>query len=145
MSHFEEDNFKEDYKVGSEDVQVEEALRNFRASVHAWSERELRPNRTPKAASRWMVAPAMAWGLASVLAVAAVTVPVSVHHERQVAAARLAAEQQQKQRAAAEAARAAANSMDDEALLNHVDSDIAQSTPDAMEPLASLMGETSSQ
>jgi hypothetical protein len=138
MSHFEEEH---------EDVQVQDALRNFRSSMHAWSEQllneqELRRERKPIARSRWMMAPAMAWGLASVLAVAAVTVPVSVHHERQIVAMRQAAELE-KQRQAAEAARQVA--IDDEALLNHVDSDIAQSTPDAMEPLASLMRDTTNQ
>jgi hypothetical protein len=33
--------------------------------------------------------------------------------------------------------------MDDEAFLKDVDSDIAQDAPDAMEPLASLMNESS--
>ena len=80
MSHFEQDHFEQD----QEDVQVQDALRNFRASIQAWSEQELRRERKPIARSRWMMAPALAWGLASVLAVAAVSVPVSVHHERQV-------------------------------------------------------------
>jgi cell division protein FtsL len=139
MSHFEQDHFEQD----QEDVQVQDALRNFRASLQAWSEQELRRERKPIARSRWMMAPAMAWGLASVLAVAAVSVPVSVHHERQVVAMRHAAELEKQRLAAAEAARQAA--IDDEALLNHVDSDIAQSTPDAMEPLASLMRDTTNQ
>jgi hypothetical protein len=139
MSHFEQDHFEQD----QEDVQVQDALRNFRASIQAWSEQELRRERKPIARSRWMMAPAMAWGLASVLAVAAVSVPVSVHHERQVVAMRHAAELEKQRLAAAEAARQAA--IDDEALLNHVDSDIAQSTPDAMEPLASLMRDTTNQ
>jgi hypothetical protein len=143
MSPFEQDHFEQE----QEDAQVQDALRSFRASMQAWSERawserELHRERKPIARSRWMMAPAMAWGLASVLAVAAVTVPVSVHHERQVVAMRHAAELE-KQRLAAQAARQAA--IDDEVLLNHVDSDIAQSTPDAMEPLASLMRDTTNQ
>jgi hypothetical protein len=140
MSHFEEE--KENIQI--EHLQVEDALRNFRASVHAWSERELRTQRQPVPRRHWIMAPAMAWGLASILAVTAVTVPVSVHHERQVAATRRAAELEREQKAA-EAARQAASAIDDEALLTHVDSDIAQSTPDAMEPLASLMRDTSNQ
>jgi hypothetical protein len=139
MNHFEHDQFEQE----QEDPQVQDALRNFRASIQAWSQQELSVQRKPITRSPWMMAPAMAWGLASVLAVAAVTVPVSVHHERQVIAMRHAAELKQQQQQAAEAAKQAA--IDDEALLNHVDSDIAQSTPDAMEPLASLMRDTTNQ
>jgi hypothetical protein len=46
----------------------------------------------------------------------------------------------QQKLAAEEVERAkAAAYIDDEELLSHVDSDIAQATPDAMEPLASMM------
>ena len=48
--------------------------------------------------------------------------------------------QQEQQRLKEEAARQqAAVEINDDELLSHVDSDIAQSTPDAMQPLASLM------
>jgi hypothetical protein len=144
MSPFEQDPFEQDQEDRQvQDPQVQDALRNFRLSIQAWSQHELRRERKAVARSHWMMAPAMAWGLASVLAVAAVTVPVSVHHERQVVAMRHAAELEKQRLAAAAAARQTA--IDDEALLNHVDSDIAQSTPDAMEPLASLMRDTTNQ
>ena len=134
----------------NEDRDVQAALKNFRASVHAWSEQEMaRPRQVqPVRASRWMrlmAVPMLGWGLAGVLVVTGVTVPVSVHHVRQVAATRRAAIQEQQRQAAEAAARLAQNSMDDEELLKHVDSDIAQAAPDAMEPLASLMGDTTAQ
>ena len=138
----------------NEDRDVQTALRNFRASVHAWSEQEMaRPRQIqPKRVSGWMrlmAVPVLGWGLAGVLIVAGVSVPVTVHHERQVEATRRAAIQEQQRQAAEAAARLAQNSMndsgDDEELLKHVDSDIAQATPDAMEPLASLMGDTTGQ
>jgi len=134
----------------NEDRDVQAALKNFRASVHAWSEQEMaRPRQVqPKQASGWMrlmAVPMLGWGLASVLVVAGVTVPVTVHHERQVEATRRAMIQEQQRQAAEAAARLAQNSIDDEELLKHVDSDIAQAAPDAMEPLASLMGDTTSQ
>ncbi len=139
----------------NEDLDVQAALKNFRASVHAWSEQEMaRPRQIqPMRGSRWlssrwmrlMAVPALGWGLAGVLVVAGVSVPVTVHHERQVEATRRAAIQEQQRQAAEAAARLAQNSMDDEELLKHVDSDIAQATPDAMEPLASLMGDTTGQ
>ena len=134
----------------NEDRDVQAALKNFRASVHAWSEQEMaRPRQIqPVRASGWMklmAVPMLGWGLAGVLIVVGVTVPVSVHHERQVEATRRAAMQEQQRQAAEAAARLAQNSIDDEDLLKHVDSDIAQAAPDAMEPLASLMGDTASQ
>ena len=134
----------------NEDQDVQTALKNFRASVHAWSEQEMaRPRQVqPVRLSGWMrlmATPMLGWGLASVLVVAGVTVPVRVHHERQVAAMRQAAIQEQQRQAVEAAARLAQNSMDDEELLKHVDSDIAQAAPDAMEPLASLMGDTAGQ
>jgi cell division protein FtsL len=138
----------------NEDRDVQAALKNFRASVHAWSEQEMgRPRQIkPMRMSGWMrlmAVPMLGWGLAGVLVVAGVTVPVTVHHERQVEATRRAAIQEQQRQAAEMAARLAQNAMndsgDDEELLKHVDSDIAQATPDAMEPLASLMGDTTGQ
>jgi hypothetical protein len=144
---------KEDLEVEGlevEDQEVQAALKNFRASVHAWSEEEYGRAHSVRSAqrsglSRWMASPVLGWGMAAVLAVAAVAVPVSVHHERQVAAAEHAAQLQHERQAAEAAARLAASSVDDEYLLSHVDSDIAQATPDAMEPLASLMSDPTAQ
>lgn len=140
---------KEDREL--EDLEVQAALKNFRASVHAWSEEEYGRPRSARQSglTRWVASPVLGWGLAAVLTATVVTVPISVHHERQVAAAEHAA-QVEHDRLAAEAARltassVAANSVDDEYLLSHVDSDIAQATPDAMEPLASLMSDPTAQ
>jgi hypothetical protein len=132
----------------TEDQELQAALKNFRASVHAWSELEMTRPRQVRRISGWvrlMANPLLSWGMAGVLAAAMVTIPVTVHHERQVAAQRLAAVQEQQRQAADAAARLAQNSVDDEELLRHVDSDIAQAAPDAMEPLASLMGDTTGQ
>jgi hypothetical protein len=134
----------------SEAMQMESALRHFRDSVHAWSERELDGERSVSvrrqpvrpSAFGWLRGPVMGWGVAGVLAVAAVTVPVSVHHERQLAAARQAATQERQRQVEEAKATLAKNSIDDDELLNHVDSDIVQVTPDAMEPLASMMRDT---
>lgn len=129
----------------NEDRDVQDALRNFRVSVHAWSEAEFSRPRSVKTARlsgllRMMANPVLGWGLASVLVVGGAVVPVAVHHERQLAAARQAAFEVQQKKAAE--ARLAQASIDDEELLNYVDSDIAQAAPDAMEPLASLMSDT---
>ena len=138
----------------AEDIQVEAALRNFRASVHHWSEREFaRPRaieRTGWSAFRagfWrMIAnPALGGTLAAVLLITSVGIPVGIQHERAVEATRLAVLDQEKkelqQHLAEEEAkkRAAASPVDDGAFLDDVDSDIARAAPDAMQPLASLM------
>jgi hypothetical protein len=146
------DKFKEEI----EDVQVEEALRNFRLSIRNWSEQEFaRPRAIER--TRWrmfqagfwrMIAnPALGGTLAAALLIASVGVPVGIQQEHKIAAERQAALDQQKkeleQRLADEEAKksAAANTVDDGAFLDDVDSDIAQATPDAMQPLASLMSD----
>jgi cell division protein FtsL len=138
---FEEKNWE------AEDAQVELALRNYRDSVRAWSEQEFRNVRTVRR-SRWdgfwrvLANPVLGWSLACALVVASVGIPANVHHQRQLVAERNAEvlRQQQLQR---EAAQQEAVAMSDDELLAHVDSDIAQAAPDAMEPLASLMSDSS--
>jgi hypothetical protein len=130
-----------DQELGQE---VEQALKNFRASVHAWSDAEFTRSRAVRAPQssvwRWLAAPAVSWGAAAVLAFTAVGVPVVVHHEHQVQIlARQHADEQQRLRDAQEKAATQMAAIDDDKLLQHVDEDIRQSTPDAMEPLASLM------
>jgi hypothetical protein len=139
-----------------EDAQVESALRRFRESVHEWSEQEYGRTRTIRR-SRWdamwrmAATPALGWAMAAVLVASSVGIPVGVHHQRQVAQEqRLMLEQRQKLAAQEAAEQAAANArmndrISDDELLSHVDSDIAQATPDALQPLASLMSDTSTQ
>jgi hypothetical protein len=89
--------------------------------------------------------PTLGGALAAALLITSVGVPVGIHHERVMEAARQARLDQQKrdlqQQLAEEEARKslAADKVDDGAFLDDVDSDIAQATPDAMQPLASLM------
>lgn len=141
-------------KEQAEDIQVEAALRNFRASIHHWSDQEfVRPRAIER--TRWsalrggfwrMIAnPALGGTLAAALLITSVGVPVAIQREHKIAAERQSLLDQQKrelqQRLAEEEAKksAAANSVDDGAFLDDVDSDIARATPDAMQPLASLM------
>ena len=84
----------------------------------------------------------MVWSLASALVVVSVGIPASVHHERQVAAERQASLDREQAMQAEAAKQQVTTAMSDDELLSHVDSDIAQAAPDAMEPLASLMSET---
>jgi cell division protein FtsL len=134
-----------------DDAEVEAALRHFKASVHDWSDREFARTRpliatAPVGFWSWMRSPFVGWALGCAVLLAAVGVPVTVHHERVVVAEHDAVVREQA-RLDAEAAtsRAIENeaaSVSDEYLLTHVDSDISQATPDAMQPLAELMNET---
>jgi len=117
------------------DMELEQALANFRQSVHAWSEAEFNRPRTVHAGARSGWQPALAWALGCVVAAGAAGGGVYEHHrvvvERQVAEARL---QHQRELAAQQKAREA-----DQNLLANVDTDISRSVPEAMEPLAELM------
>jgi hypothetical protein len=107
------------------DPMLEEALRNFRQSLHAWSD---------AASGAWR--PALAWALGCVLVTAALSGGTYEHHERALAAKR-----------AMDAAATRAQQVDvekraqlsDEDLLAAVDSDVSRTVPAAMEPLAQLM------
>lgn len=122
------------------DAAVNEALRNFRQSVHAWSEAEFSRPRTIAAPARvrrpWAVV-SCALGLVLAAGVAVTTV-----HERDV--------HQQEQRAAAAARHvtqqrelAAERAKESEDLLANVDKDVSREVPSALEPLAQLMDESS--
>jgi hypothetical protein len=150
-------NLEKENREG-EDVEMEAALRHFRQSVHAWSEheygraaiRDAEMQRERRSGGWWMIkSPAMGWALAAAVVVSGVAVPTAIHHQRQIVAEQVAtqraAAEQARQKLAADAAREAAPAMSDDELLSHVDSDIAQSTPDAMEPLARLMSDTNEQ
>jgi hypothetical protein len=121
------------------EIELEQALTNFRASVKAWSEAELSRSRMAVKAvgqRRWRLA--AGWALGCALLAGGAGGGVYEHHQRvetaRVAAAARAAEQQRL--VAAERARDA-----EEDLLAKVDKDVSQEVPSAMEPLARLMDE----
>jgi uncharacterized protein HemX len=114
---------------------LDEALKNFRMSVCAWSEAELSRERTVVKVVRrrsWRLA--VGWALAGVLVAAGASGGVYEHHQQElrIAAAAQQAEQQQ-------AARELQARAEEDDLLAKVDSDISQEVPSAMEPLAQLM------
>jgi hypothetical protein len=127
------------------DAELEQALKNFRQNVHAWSDAafrstaELNRPREARVAAHgatdrnWR--PVLAWALGCVVVAGGVSGGIYDHHrivvERQQAAARIAHE---RQLAAQQMAKEA-----DESLLANVDTDISRSVPAAMEPLAQLM------
>ena len=121
-----------------EDSELDEALTNFRLSVHAWSEAAFSRPRTAAAA----VAPRQVWRLAAgwalgcVLIAGGASTGVWQHQQREmrIAAARVAEQQRL-------VAQQKAQQQEDEDLLAKVDSDVSREVPVAMEPLAQLMVE----
>jgi hypothetical protein len=131
-----------------EDLVVEQALRNFKASVDAWSEvawseSASRP-RTPvrRLGQGWRLA--TGWALGCVLAAGSVA---GALYERRhtldlarIAAAQAAAEKIEQVQLAS---RQKTPGQTDQDLLATVDSDISRAVPAAMEPLAQMMDEKS--
>jgi hypothetical protein len=136
------DKFAGNVQNQEQDAELDQALKDFRLSVHAWSDAAFSRPRTVVAA----VAPRHVWRLAAGWALGCFLVAGGVsagfwqHHQRQVeirlAAARVA--EQQRLVALRQAMQAR---QDDEDLLAKVDSDISREVPAAMEPLAQLMVE----
>jgi hypothetical protein len=126
-----------------QDAGLEQALRDFRSSVHAWSEAEYSRPHQPERVVRlmsWRVAVGCALGC--VLAAGSMSDGLYERHHRQelakVAAAAEAARQQK-----LEAEQPAVQESDD--LFAKVDSDVSRQVPRAMEPLAQLMTEDDEQ
>ena len=150
----------------NEDPVLAEALRNFKASVDAWSKAAY--SRPRKA----FIAARHTWRLAATVALACMVVAGSVtaafverHHQQEIArqAAIKATAQKSSLEHAATAQPPIANSPapkvkavkvaqppaksrseNDDDLLANVDSDISRQVPAAMEPLAQMMGENGS-
>lgn len=122
---------------GSEidDVELARALRNFKLSVHAWSDAVIaRPRSVEVLSKKHAWRRGAAWALSLGLAVAVAGGGVYEQHQKQerarIAAAREAAHQRQ---LVEERAR------ETEDLLARVDSDVSREVPNALEPLARLM------
>jgi hypothetical protein len=121
------------------DLALEQALRDFRLSVCAWSEAAYNRPRTVARVVRhrsWRLA--AGWALGLTLAAGGVSGTVFERHQRQEMA-RAAAQQrlaQERQRLALEE-----QAKEEDHLLAEVDSDVSRAVPSAMEPLAQLMAE----
>jgi hypothetical protein len=133
-------SFKDKNDAGStagEEIspELDLALREFRLSVHAWSEAAYsRPRTAVRRKQVWRLA--AGWALSGVLVAGGVSTGVWEHHRQEM---RMAADR------VAEHQRLAANErnqqarQEDEDLLAKVDSDVSRGVPSAMEPLAQLM------
>jgi hypothetical protein len=116
-----------------QDPNVDQALRNFKLSVDAWSGAAYSMRPVAQSVPRRNWRPAAAWALGCVLVASSVSGVVYQRHEEQVKAEQAAAKlaEQQKQAADLQAA-------NEEDLLASVDSDVSRQVPSAMEPLAQM-------
>lgn len=130
---------------------LEDVLKDFRTTVHAWSDRELTRPRSVLAIEHhrtWRSA--AAWALGCALAVTSLSAGIYEHHAhdrlaRIQTAQRLAAERAVQQRQSAPEPAAAESREQDEKLMAAVDQDVSQGVPSALEPLAQLMDEGANQ
>ena len=116
------------------DEALEQTLKDFRSSVHAWSESAYsQPHRPVKInATSWRVVGG--WALGCVLAAGSLTGGLyERHHIKEKARIAAAAEAARQQKFQAE------QSKESEDLLAKVDRDVSRQVPSAMEPLADLM------
>jgi hypothetical protein len=132
--------------VDHEDSEFDQALKNFKSSVHAWSDAVYsRPRAFTKPAymkevrlRSWRLA--LGWALGCVVVAGSVSGGLLERHHRlevaRVAAGQRAAEQQKRLRE-----QPAGAQVSDEALLAEVDSDVARQVPSALEPLGQMMAD----
>lgn len=131
-------------RVSQDEPQMEEslkqALKDYRSSVHAWSDAVYsQPHRPVKVyTTSWRVA--ASWALGCALAVASVAGGLYERHH---------VNEQSKIAAAAQAARqaklVAEQREESEDQLAKIDSDVSREVPSAMEPLAKMMVEDSTE
>ena len=123
---------------------LDEALTNFRLSIHAWSEAAFSRQRTAVApvAPRKVWRLALGWALGCVLVAGGASAGLWQHQQREMrnAAARVAEQQHLQEQLVAQQRSQQARQEDDD-LLAKVDSDVSREIPTAMEPLAQLMAE----
>jgi len=123
------------------DAQLQEALRDFRLTMHAWSDAELSRPRTVAARQSGMMRSrawrlALGWSLSAVLVAAGVTGGGFYQHRREQVKIAQARQAEQQRLAAAQRAQ-----QEEEDLLAKVDSEVSRQVPTSMEPLARLMDE----
>jgi hypothetical protein len=121
-----------------EDTELEQVLRNFRSSVHAWSETVAGQPHMPVRVYRTSWRVVAGWALGCVLAAGSLTGGLYERHHRQELAKIAAAQQAARQQKLAAEQRAR---IENEDLLAKVDSDVSREVPSAMEPLAQMMSE----
>ncbi|MGP8175707.1 MAG: hypothetical protein ACLP7O_14330 [Terracidiphilus sp.] len=118
--------------------ELAQVLKNFRASVLAWSDAAYsRPRTAVKTVRQRSWRLAAGWALGCALVAGGVSGGVHERHHRQELARMAAARAAEQQRLVAEQR----VREEEEDLLAKVDSDVSREVPSAMEPLAQLMAE----
>lgn len=146
------DGYREDWIEDDLQAEVlEEALRNFKLSVDAWSEAAYSRERAVQTVRHRSWRLAVSWALGCALVAGSMSGVLYERHHQQVLAdaahrdeQRKLSQEQQERRLQAEQqaqARQDESQQDEEDLLAKVDSDVSRSVPDAMEPLAQLMAD----
>ncbi len=149
-------NFRDQLVGEIDDPVLADALKNFKASMDAWSEAAYSRPRTVVGTSRHSWRLAASWALGCVLAAGSLAGWMAERHHQQelarIAAMKVAAQKVAQEQAAAKKSvapivteqkpTAAVNTNEgDEDLLATVDSDVSRVVPAAMDPLAQLMNE----
>jgi len=127
----------------AQDEIIEDALHNFKLSVHAWSDTAYtrpRPAAQTLRHRSWRLA--AGWALGCALVAGTISGGV-IEHQHQLDLARHAAAQKaaQQEKLLKEQQ---ASQVDEEDLLAKVDSDVSRQVPSAMEPLAQMMSDEDS-
>ena len=131
-------------KTEADELELKQALGDFRKSVLAWSEAELSRPHTTRVEHLPSWRRAAAWALGCVLATGSLAGGLYDRHHRQMEA-RFAAEREARQQQIDAQQRADRLQQSDEGLFADVDRDLSRSVPSAMEPLAQLMDPDSTQ
>jgi hypothetical protein len=122
-------------ELRGQDERMLAALRDFRTSVHAWSEAEFsRPRRAVSAEHRIAWRRSVIWALSLVMAAGVAGTGVYEHHQRAEMARQIQMQREMEQRRQLEAQKAKEAEED----LAKIDSDIAREVPSALEPLAQM-------
>jgi hypothetical protein len=122
-----------------QDFELEQALKDFKSSVYAWSEAELsRPRMWTREVRHRSWRLALGWAMGSVLVVGSVSGGL-LERQHSLEVARMAAQQQAAERQKQLLEQRATVAVTDESLLAGVDSDVSRGVPSAMEPLAQMM------
>jgi len=138
------DELSRSAELGAEDAQdleLEAALRDFKSSVHAWSDAAYhrpRPVARPAKRTGWRLA--ASWAMGCLLVVGSVSGGL-IERQHRIELVRIASEQRAAEQAKQLREQEARAKVTDEDLLADVDSAVSRQVPSAMEPLAQLMTE----
>jgi len=125
----------------AQDLQLAAALKDFRSSVHAWSDAAYnRPRSVARPASRRSWRLAASWAMGCLLVAGSVSGGLFERQHR-MELARIASQQRAAEREKQLRDQEARTKVTDEDLLADVDSAVSRQVPSAMDPLAQLMAE----